>query len=161
MKPPISDDIVGKIIELYPNHTSKEIAAKLNISRTTVNFYARKHNIQHTERLQEEMRRMQFQNLNSMQAIKKRREKIKTVKRRLYIMERFRVMSGERQKTKVRISTVSVATRKVISKYINEYGYFQVEGKPYNLYYDSETRRTKTEKYISGKYKLKFLNAEE
>jgi len=160
MRLPISNDIVAKIVELYPNHTSKEIADKLKISRTSVNMHARRYNVQHSDKLLQVIKERQLNALNSENAKEKKRQTLKEIKRRLYIMERFRLINGEKQKTKVHISDFSIATRKVVSKYLNEYNYFQIDDEPRILYYDSETRRTKTEKFIADKYNLTFRQAD-
>lgn len=161
MRQPINDTTVAKIIELYPNHTSREIASMLSISRTTVNFYARKNNIIHSAEFRGAIHERVLSSLNSDAAKKKRKATQQQKKRRLYMMERFRLMSGDKQKTKVHISKVSVGARKIISKYINKYNYFQVEDEPFTLYYDSETKRTRTEKYVTEKYRIKFIPADD
>lgn len=161
MRKPISDAIVEKILELYPNHTTKEIAVTLRISKTTVSFYAHKYNVQHSEEHEKKIREKIQDVLNSADAIEKRRGTLRLKKKRLYIMERFRLLNGEKQKTNVHISQFSIAARKIISKYINKYNYFQFDDDPRTLYYDGETKRTNTESYISQKYRIKFSPADE
>jgi len=161
MKRPIAEEKVRKILELYPTHRAKEIAAMLGIGKTAVNNYAKMHGIKHDIKLQNEIYQERIYNLTNPEKKEKKRQSQSKGKKHLFKMERLRVMQGLPQKTKVRISFLPRALSLIVSKYVHKYNYFRFEDEPYTLYYDSETRRTKTESYLTGKYGLKFQQADE
>lgn len=87
-------------------------------------------------------------------------EKIRQSMKRLHKTERFRVMSGMKQKTKYRYNIVPQKNLRVIANLRHRYKYFRdmdvADG--YTLFYDEQTQRCR-EEYYTKKYGLKFKQA--
>ena len=100
------------------------------------------------------IRKRQMALLSTPEMVAKRFESL----RRTLLMERFRVMSGEKQQTKRRISRLPSKTYGRTFYLRSKYNYFSDgTGKhPDVLYYDSETRRAPNEEYFTRKYGIKF-----
>ncbi|WP_370790467.1 hypothetical protein [Leyella stercorea] len=82
-------------------------------------------------------------------------------KKRTWMMERFRVMSGLPQRTKMRIATRPIKVHKAIWYLENMRNYFrdiEVGGK-FTLYYDDETKRSGKECYYAQQLGLTFKKA--
>ena len=76
--------------------------------------------------------------------------------RRIMRMERFRVMSGERQKTRIRLARLPCRCYRRASYLRLKYNYFSDGKNPDILYYDAETRRVSNEDHYTRTYGLKF-----
>lgn len=86
-------------------------------------------------------------------------------KRRL---DEMRMWEGKPRLTRLRLRTITVAACKAKYRLCRKYGYYECEGEPYALLYDSGTRRPdglspfrKPEEYFTRKYGLHFFEAEE
>lgn len=89
------------------------------------------------------------------------KRKMLETRRRTITMERFRVMSGLPQKTRMRIATQPVKVYKAIWYLENMRNYFrdiEVGGK-FTLYYDDETKRSGKECYYAQQLGLTFKKA--
>ena len=144
----------------YPTMTAREIAVKFGYSKARVTVWAERIGVRHDAATEERIRRERCERLAEARrhmdykaAAEKRR------KRREY--DELRVMSGLKQLTRLRISSIRPASYNSRWYLERKYDYFTVEGEPYSLYYDSGTRRCRNEAYFTEKYGLKFIKADE
>lgn len=89
------------------------------------------------------------------------KRKMLETRRRTIMMERFRVMSGLPQKTRMRIATQPVKVYKTIWYLENMRNYFRdIEvGGRFTLYYDEQTKRSGKEEYYAKSFGLTFKKA--
>ena len=144
----------------YPTMTAREIAVKFGYGKTRVTVWAKRLGVRHDTATEERIRRERCERLAGARrhmdykaAAEKRR------KRREY--DELRVMSGLKPLTRLRLAVIRPASYKSRWYLERKYDYFTVEGEPYNLYYDSGTRRCGKEAYYTEKYGLKFIKADE
>lgn len=77
-------------------------------------------------------------------------------------MECFRIVSGEKQQTKLRLRT-NITHRASVQKYrmIKEYDYFAIEGEVGVICYDEQTRRSIRSEETARRHGLKVEAADE
>lgn len=157
----MTDEQKRQIIELYPHYSGREIGDKIGLRRTVVNAYAKKMGITHTP---EAYRRIKHE--RTMKGIaghsQKSREQAREKNKRTRLMETYRLLSGDRQKTKLKISILPQKTRRRITMLCHLYNYFKSDDRNSTVvYYDSETRRNAfAEKYAHEKYGITFEEGE-
>lgn len=147
--------------EHFPTMTERMIVARFDIPLTSIHRIVVKYGFVHSPEFQRKLTEDSVRRMRALHADKNVQKKINDIKRRQYIMEKFRVLSGLPQKTNIRV--------KVLSKHLNcaranlrsRHNYFVVKGDdPLVICYDSKTRRTPNEQYYSEKYGFKFIQAE-
>lgn len=150
------------IRELYPNFSATEISLILGISNATVNVMARRLCVRHTDETNRRINKHCLEVLRNPESVRK-----STLwKKKAFAIERFRIMSGLPQKTKLRVG------HKVEEKQINarcylcrKYNYFYDKeyGDMLTIHYDKDTKRISAEKELkyTMKYGIKFSPAEE
>lgn len=147
------------VIREYPYSSAGEIAARHGVRHSSVEYWARKLNLQHTDetkaRITEKIYGRIAHTIKTDPEVK--RKSIET-KKRTWMMERFRVMSGLPQKTKLRVATRPVKVYKAIWYLVNMRNYFRdIEvGGRFTLYYDGETKRSGKEEYYTKSCGLTF-----
>ena len=77
--------------------------------------------------------------------------------RKKWRMEYFRVRSGMPQQTNFNLRQIPRSVYNKIYYQIRHNGYIQDEYDFKTLYYDENTKRSKIEKNMTEKYKIKFL----
>ncbi len=143
----------------YPTMTASEIGLEYGLCPSTVRKWARRLGVGHTPETLERIRRGQEANRAKGRTEEASRKRAKLWKRRRRADE-LRVLSGLPQKTAHRFKKMPSRCYKAIWYYVNYRGYFQVDGEPFNLYYDGQTRRTPFEERAAGKYGIRFLPAD-
>lgn len=74
-------------------------------------------------------------------------------------IEELRVMSGLKRKTSLHLRRMPTKYYKAAWHLMHCYNYIWSLDDPYNVYYDDETQRVKTEDLYRRKYKLNILPA--
>lgn len=148
----------ARVVELYKSHSIREIAEITGISYHTIAKIAYKHGARHDEKTSARIMSKQRKNLSlaySTESIMKRVE----TRKRTFKMERFRMMSGEPQKTRLKV--YSIGEKAYAAKYnlIRRHGYFAYEGDQYLIGYDKNTDRV-DESHYTDKYNFKFMEEE-
>lgn len=146
-------------IREYPYFSTREIATKYGVRHSSVQYWVGKLKLQHTDetrvrisqRASEQLRRF---NSGHPEITRKRSASM----RHTAMMERFRVMSGLPQKTKMRIAVRPMKVHKTIWYLVNSRNYFRdIEvGGRFTLYYDEETRRSDREEHYTKSLGLTF-----
>lgn len=90
------------------------------------------------------------------------RQKAEETMRHQRKMERFRIMSGEKQQTKLKVCR-NITRRASIHKYmmIKDCNYFAIEGEVNTICYDEQTRRSMKREATARRYGLKVEAADE
>lgn len=147
------------IVQNYPYMLPRELEEKFGVPQSTIRQWARQLKLKHTpetiERRKERYKNMKTEHLNTPEIISKRSAK----RRKTMRMERFRIMSGMRQQTKLRISILPKKTSNSIRRLVTLHNYFRSETDSLTLHYDEQTRRTPNEEYFSRRYSIKFISA--
>lgn len=148
------------IIENFARMSTDEIMQKTGAPRKRINVIAKEHNLKHDPDVQARLDHAQRVNLDK--ARKKRNLSKQGEKRSmLFRMEELRVMSGQKQLTRLRISRMPVRHRQAAWHLRNKYNYIWDIDDPWNIYYDKETHRVRTEDLYRRKYKFNILPADE
>lgn len=153
-----------RVREMYPTMTASEIARATGIPRTTVTRYAKKTGVRHTPETMERIKRKHADALDRVRAQTDRRmvaAKIAAKMSRIWKTERVKVMSGQPQKTRLRIKTLPKRVSQAMRYLANKYNYIYENGRT-TMYYDSMTRRCgKREAYYASRYCIHFEAGEE
>ena len=148
------------ITELYPTHSSTEVAKLLGISASTVIGYARRLGIRHTEETAKALSR-RFREYSQTEDVKAKR--LNAV-REMVRKEKRRFELGIAQHTKRKFGAISVRQLSLRRYIERQYNYFYDKSlKQYlTLFYDSETKRLplEREKRYHDEYGIIFKNAE-
>lgn len=147
------------IARLYPHKTASEIARETGMAKSTVNRWARLLGVRHSPETQERIAREQAARRAKSWTAETVRKRVEATMRRRR-MDELRVLSGQPQETRFRFRRMPHRCRKAIWYYVNRRGYFQVDGEPYSLYYDGQTRRTPLEGRAAARHGLRFLPAD-
>lgn len=149
------------IRSLYPTHTASEIASILGITKSSVNRIARRSGVSHTKETNERIFKENVASIMRPDSIKKR---ITSLKRTIRL-ERFRILSGMEQKTKIHFSKENNKSLRARNYLRRKYNYFYNKeyGELLTLFYDNETNRlpSKKEQHYSDVYHIKFVQADE
>lgn len=142
------------LISMYPNHSVREIAKHIGCNESYLYKMAKKLGLRHNEETSKRIKNLMTGNLKKAYD-KKTIEKRSRTRKRIIRMEKFRVMSGERQKT--RLNVTKMPQKAYNAKYclIRKYGYFSFEDERYTIGYDRDTKRV-NEEYYRNKYGFKF-----
>ena len=153
-------DLEKFIIENFARMSTTEIMQHTGALRSRINRIAKEHNLKHDPDVQARLDHAQRVNLDK--ARKKRNLSKQGEKRSmLFRMEELRVMSGQKQLTRLRISRMPVRHRQAAWHLRNKYNYIWDIDDPWNIYYDKETHRVRTEDLYRRKYKFNILPADE
>jgi hypothetical protein len=137
--------------DMYPTHSSADIAKVLGITVKQVWRIAHRVGAQHTTetriRIHKESPRVQ-------KGVELMKLRIKN--------DKFRILSGEKPKYRMYYRTISRKMAKIRSYLVTTYKYFYDRkfGETV-LFYDSETRRNENEQYFINKYHFEFKQADE
>lgn len=148
-----------RVRELFPTMTASEIARATGIPKTTVIRYANKIGVRHTQETIERIRRKQVDALDRGRAQTDRRM-VGAKIARIWKAERVRVMSGQPQRTRLRIKTMPKRISGAMWYLANRYNYIYENGRA-TMYYDAMTRRCKREAYYTNRYGIHFEASEE
>lgn len=152
------DSLREKIKVMYETMTAKEIAEKLGVSASSVQFQASKHGYQHN---QETIKRLNEERLSPLKKYwtKERYAEKGRKTHLLYKREELLILSGLKQHTKLRIRKMQPKALNAKIYLHKKYNYFYYEGEPFTLCYDNETRRHPKEQYYTDKFGFEFIAA--
>lgn len=147
------------IIQNYPDMLPHELEEKFGVPQSTIRQWAIDLNLKHTPetiaRRRSVYKNLKTDHLHTPEVISRRSAK----RRKTVLMEKFRIMSGMRQQTKLVISMLPRKTSSSIRHLVSRYSYFRSETDSLALHYDEQTRRTSREEYFSRRYGIKFISA--
>lgn len=145
----------------YPNTSASEIGNELGITRQAVCRIARRLGVRHTDETVRKLHDKSVSAAHTEEARKRRKESITKTLR----VDKFRAMSGMKQKTKRRFKVVPSKCFCARNYLTSRYNYFYDKdiGILLLIFYDKETKRLpiEREKYYSDKYGIQFRNADE
>lgn len=142
------------LVSMYPTHSVREIADFLGCKPDGLYKYVKSLGLRHTEETVVRIKEIQHKNLemsHTEESVRKR-----TMSRmRILREERLRVLSGEKQRT--RLIAFKMPSKAYHAKHnlIRRHGYFAFEGERYVIGYDTYTKRV-NEEYYKKKYGFKF-----
>lgn len=146
-------------IREYPYSSAGEIAARHGVCSGSVWYWVKKLNLQQTDETKARIWGKTYSHIG--RTVKEHPEiwrKSAETRKRTMMMERFRVMSGMPQKTKMRIAMRPTKAYKAIWYLVNMRNYFRdIEvGGRFTLYYDEQTKRSGKEDYYTKSCGLTF-----
>ena len=157
-----NSELWAKVKELYPTMSAKEISELTDVHFTTIWRIAKSQGLTHNEETQKRMNMLMLQNLKSgdkrTYTAEERTKRSKSQKK-LWALERTRVIYGLKQKTKHHIALVPRKVKQTIYRLCSERKYFYSDSNSLTLYYDSQTDRSIDEQYYINRYGLKFVEA--
>ena len=156
--PKSRSETLRKIVERYaPYMTFKEMADKFGYDQSNWSLLARKYGIKNSK---EKAERIAENKRKALGNTKKREgywKEFSEMMRKKWRMEYFRVRSGMPQQTNFNLRQIPRSVYNKIYYQIRHNGYIQDEYDFKTLYYDENTKRSKIEKNMTEKYKIKFL----
>ena len=156
--PKSRSETLRKIVEKYaPYMTFKEMADKFGYDQSNWSLLARKYGIKNSK---EKAERIAENKRKALDNTKKREgywKEFSEMMRKKWRMEYFRVRSGMPQQTNFNLRQIPRSVYNKIYYQIRHNGYIQDEYDFKTLYYDENTKRSKIEKNMTEKYKIKFL----
>ena len=160
--PKSRSETLRKIVERYaPYMTFKEMADKFGYDQSNWSLLARKYGIKNSK---EKAERIAENKRKALGNTKKREgywKEFSEMMRKKWRMEYFRVRSGMPQQTNFNLRQIPRSVYNKIYYQIRHNGYIQDEYDFKTLYYDENTKRSKIEKNMAEKYKIKFLSISE
>lgn len=151
-------DLEKFIIENFARMSTTEIMQHTGALRKRINCIAKEHHLKHDADVG---KRLKDQNRRHLDEIRKKCDHRKCGEslKRIMRIEELRVMSGLKQKTSLHLRRMPTKYRKTAWHLMHSYNYIWSLNDPYNVYYDDETQRVKTEDLYRRKYKLNILPA--
>lgn len=157
----MADEQIQQIRALYPDYSCTEIANMTGISFKAINMYVFHHKLKHTEECTIRLRKKS--NFNMVMAHNEAVNRRSTeTKKKIARMEVIRLLSGEKQKTNMRLSILPMKMRLRMTYMCNVFHYFRDDDiNKVVLYYDSETNRSLlSEKRAKEQFGIKFIQAD-
>lgn len=162
----LTEEEKAYIREHLPHSTYAQVARELDRRYATVVDFAHRNGIENSKAAVRLACGAHVRNESSHDR-EARFKKMAETRKEMFRKERRRVKWGLEQRTKVR--TCAAASKAVMTARYNlknQHSYVLEEcrafnGNPYNIYYDSETRRSPNEAYFTEKYGFKFILLDE
>lgn len=139
---------------MYSTHSIREIAEYIGCRKDSLYKLAKQMQLSHNQETLSRIKNIQYANLSLGHTRESIEKRVKTRKRTIR-MERLRILSGEKQQTKLKVIKMPNKTYHAKYNLIYRHGYFPYENEPYVLGYDQDTRRVE-EEYFKKKYGLSF-----
>ena len=163
--PRLGAEFENKLRAMWPVMSANEISDREGWKISLIYKWAKIWQLQHTPETSKRLfdrRQRNLQHSHTAEVV----EKIRKARVHNDKMERFRIYSGMKQKTKYHISVIPNKTRFAMYNLCKLRNYFRDEdADSYNLYYDSKTNRANyhgyDEVYFSKKYGIQFIQADE
>ena len=153
------EDVVRK---RFPTESAGEIAADIGVAATTISRRAKSLGLEHdAETIKRLKAKASSKLIRGWFPTKEQREHLSIVQKKLCKSESYRASVGLKQRTKRHMRIVPRRTIKVMCRLRSVYNYFYDTVDDMTLFYDSETRRHKNEKYFADKYHLEFKQADD
>ena len=151
-------ETLRKIVERYaPYMTFKEMADKFGYDQSNWSLLARKYGIKNSKEKSERIAENKRKALGNTKKREGYWKEFSEMMRKKWRMEYFRVRSGMPQQTNFNLRQIPRSVYNKIYYQIRHNGYIQDEYDFKTLYYDENTKRSKIEKNMTEKYKIKFL----
>ena len=157
-----NEELWAKVKELYPTMTAKEISLLTGVPTSSIWRIARCLEVSHNEVLLKQINKQRSKNLkDGSKRVYTPQEKEKRSKsqKKLWGLERPRMIYGMKQKTKHHVSLVPRRITQVMYNLRVRRKYFYTDTNSLTLYYDSQTDRSIDEQYYINRYGLKFVEA--
>ena len=157
-----NEDLWAKVKELYPSMTAKEISLLTGVPTSSIWRIARCLEVFHNEVILKQLNKQRSKNLKdgSKRAYSpQEKEKRSKSQKKLWGLERTRLIYGMKQKTKHHISLVPRRVAQAMYNLRVRRKYFYSDFNSLTLYYDSQTDRSIDEQYYENRYGLKFVEA--
>lgn len=142
------------LIFMYPTHSVREIADFIGCNDSHLYKLAKELGLHHTKETLHRIKEKQMANLIRAYDKDVVEKRVKT-RKKIIRMERLRVMSGESQRTRLKVLKMPSKAYHAKHNLIARHGYFAFEGENYTIGYDKNTRRIDEERY-KEKYGFKF-----
>ena len=156
--PKSRSETLRKIVERYaPYMTFKEMADKFGYDQSNWSLLARKYGIKNSKEKSERIAENKRKALGNTKKREGYWKEFSEMMRKKWRMEYFRVRSGMPQQTNFNLRQIPRSVYNKIYYQIRHNGYIQDEYDFKTLYYDENTKRSKIEKNMTEKYKIKFL----
>ena len=156
--PKSRSETLRKIVERYaPYMTFKEMADKFGYDQSNWSLLARKYGIKNSKEKSERIAENKRKALGNTKKREGYWKEFSEMMRKKWRMEYFRVRSGMPQQTNFNLRQIPRSVYNKIYYQIRHNGYIQDEYDFKTLYYDENTKRSKIEKNMIEKYKIKFL----
>lgn len=156
--PKSRSETLRKIVERYaPYMTFKEMADKFGYDQSNWSLLARKYGIKNSKEKSERIAENKRKALGNTKKREGYWKEFSEMMRKKWRMEYFRVRSGMPQQTNFNLRQIPRSVYNKIYYQIRHNGYIQDEYDFKTLHYDENTKRSKIEKNMTEKYKIKFL----
>lgn len=142
--------------------TAKEISLLTGVPASSIWRIARCLEVSHNDAILKQLNKQRSKNLKdgSKRAYTpQEKEKRSKSQKKLWGLERTRLIYGMKQKTKHHVSLVPRRIRQVMYNLRVRRKYFYTDSNSLTLYYDSQTDRSIDEQYYINRYGLKFVEA--
>ena len=157
-----NEELWATVKELYPTMTAKEISLLTGVPASSIWRIARCLEVSHNDAILKQLNKQRSKNLKdgSKRAYTpQEKEKRSKSQKKLWGLERTRLIYGMKQKTKHHVSLVPRRIRQVMYNLRVRRKYFYTDSNSLTLYYDSQTDRSIDEQYYINRYGLKFVEA--
>lgn len=154
-----NEELWAKVKELYPIMTAKEISLLTGVPISSIWRIARCLGVSHNDAILKQLNKQRSKNLKdgSKRAYTpQEKEKRSKSQKKLWGLERTRLIYGMKQKTKHHISLVPRRITQVMYNLCVRRKYLYTDSNCLTLYYDSQTDRSIDEQYYVNRYGLKF-----
>lgn len=161
---PFSEKEKAYIHEHLPRSTCAQVARELGRGKSGVAKYAKRNGIHYD---QGKVEQIKAGDIKPEKRGKEWRKKISESRKEIFRKERMRLKWGLAQRTRLSIDRMPRKTKDVRLQlkyrcdYVLEDIRHSQNANPYNIYYDSETRRSPNEAYFAEKYGFKFIPLDE
>lgn len=150
------DELRASIRKLYVTMTASEIAKKLGLTTSQVQWQATQMELQHDKETCKRINAKRRKSLDKYWNKENYAKKGKMMRVR-YKIENLRVLSGLPQTTNLRLRNLSPQALNAKKYLRKKYNYFYSDGEPFVLCYDNQTRRCKKERHYTDKFGFQFV----
>lgn len=159
----LTDEEKAYIREHLPQSTCVQVAKRLGRTPSAVAKYAKRHGVSYNKAL---VAQIKAANITSVNWSEEHAKKISDAIKEKFRKDRRRLNWGLEQKTKWNVERLPRAITDARARLKWRHNYVMDDLRirhddPYNIYYDSETKRTPNEAYFTKKYGFKFIPLEE
>lgn len=161
-----TQEALDVVREYYPVMAGRVLDRRMGWPQGTT-AYLRRAFLPDVEHTDETLRRIKDDNVRRMREAHSHvdHKAIGRKLRRKRIAETARVLGGQPQQTRMKLSLVPKRTHYAKGNLVSKYGYLRCDGEPYTLLYDGMTQRRQgmryDEDYYTYKYHIKFKSYED
>lgn len=154
------ENVIQRMIEMFPTHTAPECAKALGISRSSAVRWSHRLGLVHNEETEQRIIRQRDLTLKKCRQNIDTEKRARTWKRRRK-MDELRVLSGQEQKTKFRFKFLPRRLYLAMYYLSKQYGYSIIDSRRCEMMRPEDWGEEKyysTEKYFGNKYKIIFYD---